>query len=750
MASEQRATWAEVVVDIRVAGVDRTFHYAVPPALVDTLCIGHRVWVPFGSRHAVEGYVVGLTDQSPTVAGVKSIRSAIEPWPAFSPADLDVARWMARRYVCLLVQALQCFLPPGSGRRRKSPVTERSVHGYRLLLAPEEAARQCEALAVRAPRQAEVLRRLLAAGQGHSLPAATLAANGGYGPLVALRERGFIGQESIRMYRSPGEESLGEKPSRPALTVAQSAAVKAIESALDAKATGTVLLHGVTGSGKTEVYLKVIETCLARGMGAAVLVPEISLTPQTVGRFRARFGRQIAVLHSRLGSGERFDEWSRIRRGEVRLVVGARSAVFAPLKNLGMIIIDEEHEASYKQDETPRYHAREVARERLRRTGGVLVLGSATPSLETFHLASTGGASYVRLPERVAKRPLPKADIVDMRQELLAGNRSMFSRILVSELEATLHRKEQAILLLNRRGFASFLLCRECGTVPRCPQCGVSLTLHQAPDVLQCHYCDYREELPHACPSCTGPYLRPFGAGTQRVEQEVARLFPWARTARMDRDTTARKGDHQRILRAFAARETDILIGTQMIAKGLDFPQVTCVGVVSADTALHFPDFRAAERTFQLLTQVAGRAGRGETEGRVVLQTYTPDHYAVQTAARHDYATFARRELSYRQRTGYPPYVELARLLVTGEDEAEVARTAFALAQGCAAAIDDRKILGPTPAPLARIQGKFRWHLLLKGSESELLTAASRGLLAVKERSPQVSVVVDVGAVSLL
>lgn len=752
MTEQDRATWAEVVVDVRVAEVDHPFHYRIPAFLQAQLQVGHRVYVPFGPRQRVEGFVVALTSNAPDIARPRDIIELIEDQPAFTEIDVAVAEWMANRYLCLRVQALQCFLPPGSSRRRQRPVQERTVQGVRLAI-PHEAARQIAAdLQKRAPRQAEVLRQLLHVDG--PIAAAPIAASVGYGPLRALEGKGYLRFESIRRLRLPGTQSMpGTATERPTLTSDQQKAVETIAATFGRRSFTPILLHGVTGSGKTEVYLQAIQEAVKRGRQAIVLVPEISLTPQTVDRFRKRFGSKVAVLHSALGSGERYDEWQRIRRGEVDVVIGARSAVFAPTARLGLIIIDEEHEPSYKQEEAPRYHAREVAEKRLQLQphGGVLLLGSATPSLETYHKVQNKSIEYIELPKRIGGRSLPVTEIVDMREELLSGNRTMFSRSLTAALHETLARREQAILLLNRRGYASFLLCRECGAVPRCDACDVSLTYHQQPLRLCCHYCGYEKRVLTACPQCKGPYLRPFGAGTQRVELEVNKAFPTARVLRMDRDTTSRKGAHYNILRRFASGEADILIGTQMIAKGLDFPTVTVVGVLNADIALHFPDFRASERTFQLLAQVAGRAGRGETPGRVFLQTYTPHHYAIRAAAAHDYVGFASQELEYRRQTHYPPYAELARILVWGEDQQKVAATAKQAAQGCLAVLNSPKqIVGPSAAPLEKLKGKFRWHLLIKGDPGMVRKGAEAGLRAVAQRDAGVAVAVDIGAVSLL
>ncbi|HEY9856527.1 MAG TPA: primosomal protein N', partial [Stenomitos sp.] len=509
------------------------------------------------------------------------------------------------------------------------------------------------------------------------------------------------------------------------------------------------LLLGVTGSGKTEVYLQAIASTLARGEQALVLVPEIALTPQTVARFRARFGDQIAVLHSALGDGERYDEWQRLRSGEARVGIGARSAIFAPVARLGLVIIDEEHESSYKQDVAPRYHARTVALQRAAFEGARVVLGSATPSVETYHRAQEGEYKLLTLSRRIHDRALPPVEVVDMRTELEAGHRSIFSRKLGEELKACLERGEQAILLINRRGYATFVLCRSCGEPVRCPNCSVSLTYHRAGEALRCHYCDYREEPPKCCPSCRSPYIKHFGAGTQQVLEAATELLPEARILRLDKDTTTRKGSHQQILDTFAKGEADVLIGTQMVAKGLDLPRVSLVGIMAADSSLNLPDFRAGERTFQLLTQVAGRAGRGELPGRVVLQTYAPDHASVRFAQAHDFESFFTFEIREREDLRYPPFQHLINVVVS----AEVQEAAWKVASILATRLDafpEVLALGPAEAVLAQLRGRYRVQVLIKAGDLNQARRALREAVRQTERPQGVRMAIDVEPASLL
>ena len=596
--------------------------------------------------------------------------------------------------------------------------------------------------------------------------------------LRALERRGLLELTAREVRRDPLAGDAVPPDIPPTLTVAQEQAWRPIADALDASSElheqqpktqnsklKTFLLHGITGSGKTELYLRAIGRAMRRGRQALVLVPEIALTAQLVRRFAARFPGKLAVLHSGLSLGERYDEWRRLRRGEALLAIGSRSAAFAPLPNLGLIIVDEEHEPSYKHDATPRYHARDVARQLAELTGSVLILGSATPSLESYHDARTGRLTLVTLGERVGMAsdarglprsvalPLPPVRIVDMRQELQQGNRSIFSRPLQSALAGALQRGEQAILFLNRRGAAAFVMCRDCGHVIACPNCSSPLVVHyenderralnaeqqeppssfsvQPSSLLMCHSCSHRELVPTNCPECWSPRIKSFGVGTQRVVEEVAALFPEARSLRWDRDSVGRKGDHERMLDHFLRHDADVLVGTQMIAKGLDLPLVSVVGVVAADTGLHLPDFRAGERTFQLLTQVAGRAGRRSAGAQVVLQTYAPEHYALQAAQEHDYAGFYTQEIAFRRQTGYPPFSRLVRFVYAGGSDERAERAAHELAEtirqvAAGLELGEWGIIGPAPAFFHRQRNRYRWHVLLRAADPQPLLEALR------------------------
>lgn len=657
-------------------------------------------------------------------------------------------------------------------RARARPRIERMV---RLAASPADTRAVLASLA-RAPRQRALVAYLLerAADQPAAIPLAdALAATGAdHATLRALERRGLVELSTREVRRDPLAGAVTPPDTPPPLSLAQERAWNAIRVTLDRLAApashtdtpGTdspvppahFLLHGVTGSGKTEVYLRAIARALRLGHQALVLVPEIALTAQLVRRFAARFPGLLAVLHSELSPGERYDEWRRLRRGEARVAIGSRSAVFAPLPDLGLIIVDEEHEPSYKHDAAPRYHARDVARRLATLTGSTLILGSATPSVESYAAARAGRLALLELPERITAAtgadglphtrtlPLPQVTVVDMRRELEAGNRSIFSRALQEALAGALARNEQAILFLNRRGAASFFMCRDCGYVVACPNCSSPLTLHHAdrgaseqppdgqrsPDrpplpasgLLVCHTCNHRELPPAICPQCWSARIRSFGIGTQRVVEEMQALFPQARSLRWDRDSIGRKGDHERLLDRFLHGEADILVGTQMIAKGLDLPMVAVVGVVTADTGLNLPDFRAGERAFQLLTQVAGRAGRREAGARVVVQTYAPDHYAIRAAQEHDYAAFYQQEIAFRQQTGYPPFSRLVRFVYAAGSEARARRAAEALAGEVRRLATLRLpegwgMIGPAPAFFHVQRGRYRWHLLLRAAD---------------------------------
>ena len=627
---------------------------------------------------------------------------------------------------------------------------------------------------VAAAKHAAILQRLLDEGVPLATAELTKYVNTSISLLRTLERRGFIQIKRAQIARNPlnAEPIAATQPMQ--LNPAQSKVFTEIRESLASEfdtngaCPPTFLLHGVTGSGKTEVYMQAMAEILAAGKSVIVLVPEISLTPQTASRFVGRFGEQVAVLHSRLSAGERYDQWHRIQKGDASIVIGPRSAVFAPVKNLGLLIIDEEHSDSYKSDTAPRYHAREVAQKRSELANCPVLLGSATPSLESYHLAKNGHYRLLSLPTRVLDRKMPDVHIVDMRSELKKGNRTIFSDLLRSSIEERLVRREQIILFLNRRGHSTYVFCRNCGYVEQCDNCSISLTFHFETKQLVCHHCGDKRPTHPSCPQCGSPAIRYFGLGTEAVEQEVRKAFPKANVKRFDADSTARKNAHQQILDAFAGQKIDILIGTQMVSKGLDFPNVTLVGVIAADTALNLPDFRAGEQTFSLLTQVAGRSGRAELEGKVVIQTYMPEHYCIAAAQKHDYIGFYIQELEARNAFRYPPFSHVATLLLRGKNEKEVIDTAHAVGDHLEIWQTDQEntapsasnteaakveILGPAPAPLSKIEGKFRWHFLLRSNSVEKMSQLLKSLTHESPstiKSNAVELVIDVDPTNTL
>ena len=632
-------------------------------------------------------------------------------------------------------------------RVTRAKTVEKRVNAYRLGAAAGELKGPN---ARTSPQQQRILNALLdwARSEPGPMPADELLRAADVRPdsVKRLVDKGVVQVEALTVRRSPVTAGA-QRTAPPTLTPGQQRAVESLRSCLRSREMRTILLFGVTASGKTEVYLNAIAETLSLGRSAIVLLPEIALTAQVVDVFVGRFGEQVAVLHSRLSEGERHDEWRRMQEGSARIVVGARSAIFAPLHNVGLIVVDEEHESSYKQDKMPRYNAKDIARYRAEISKAILLLGSATPSLESYFAARRG--ELIVMPQRIENRPLPRVELVDLREEFKV-KRTLFSELLTNAMAERLSLKQQTILFLNRRGYAQFVLCRDCGWAAKCPNCAVSLAFHIYERALKCHHCEYTGRPPVTCPDCGGAKVKAFGIGTEKVEEEVLTLFPHARIARMDRDTTSKKGAHGRILRDFRQGQADILIGTQMIAKGLDFPNVTLVGVVSADTAINMPDFRAAERTFQLLTQVAGRAGRGVTAGEVIIQTFSPDHYAVQAALHHDYLAFYNQEILFRQELKYPPFSRFANLISLDVNDAKASGRATALAAALERILPDSiEIIGPSAAPIARLKNQFRYHVALRAPVDAPLSALIARAVALLSTSDRLSISIDIDPLNM-
>jgi len=778
-------------------------------------------------------YVIGFRG-APDLPQVKGLEAVVDEPPLFDAETVELCRWISRRYLCSLAQALRLFIPPGRSRRVAELVALKAEREEVLSVLPARAFRRREIVELLGEKGRWVpveevraalggrfsqrsLRELEKAGllerryvlqppkvsqvklrYAHLTPEGErvlaqpeiarrtpsrlrilrmLQDNGGFLPVPSLLrltgtsqsvlrsavDAGWVGLTQEERLRDPFSERAfpAERPHD--LNPEQETAVREIAGALE-RGGGSVLLEGVTGSGKTEVYLHAIERALDLGRTALVLVPEIALTPQMIQRFRGRLGESVAVLHSQLSLGERYDQWRGIKNGRYRVVIGARSALFAPLPDLGLLVIDEEHENTYKEGSAPRYHAREVALEMARRRGAVLVLGSATPSLESRHSAGEGELTLLRLPRRVDDRPLPQVEVVDMRELARAGGPSILSPRLLNALGKVYQAGEQAILFLNRRGFARYLQCQRCGYIFRCRNCSVSLCYHAGDIHLLCHHCNWCLRPPFTCPECGERDHRYAGIGTERVEEELKRQLPVLRCLRMDADTTRRKDAHWNILESFRAGEAQVLLGTQMIAKGLDIPNVTLVGVINADTSLAFPDFRAGERTFQLLTQVSGRAGRGHRPGKVIVQTYNPDHYAISAALRGDQEDFYRKELDFRREAGYPPFRRLVNMIVSAPEEVHARSCVETLAETVRSfpRLARQELLGPAPSPISRLKGRYRFHLTLKTTSLDDILADLRKAVdafeahripycrRVKTPPDSLSLIVDVDPVSLL
>ena len=762
---------AEIIVDVSAYPIDRPFDYGVPQHLEAVIECGSRVKVPFGPRKII-GYVTGLKDESEVDEGkLKQIDELIDLEPVFSSELLTLSKRLARETLSYEIDALQVMLPAAmrakyekfiivkepekiedaglmaffNGRTRVplKQVTDSNllkaikIYADKGIVTVDTAISQQtkvkkvrtvrimdastlteleKAIHPNAKKQAEMIKWMLGHA-GKTMEAAKLLNETGLTNTVlkALIEKGAASERHEEIYREPDAPRLLDTPIPLQLTDEQQKALKAVNEASDKDKAETFLLHGVTGSGKTEIYLRAIKHVLDQGKEAIVLVPEISLTPQMTSRFQERFGSLVAVMHSGLSAGEKYDEWRKIHRREVKVVVGARSAIFAPFENVGIIILDEEHESTYKQDDTPRYHARDVAIWRSEFYGCPVILGSATPSLESYARATKGVYTLLELSRRAKNQSLPAVTVVDMRDELKEGNRSMFSVQLADAVQKRLDKKEQIVLFLNKRGFSSFVLCRDCGTVVECPNCDISLTYHRANESLKCHYCGHEEAVPLVCPECESEHIRFFGTGTQKAEEEISKLFPEARVIRMDVDTTRQKGAHERLLRQFSEGKADILLGTQMIAKGLDFPNITLVGVLAADTTLHLADFRAAEKTFQLMTQVSGRAGRHELAGEVFIQTYSPEHYAIELAKTQHYETFYNLEMLARKQYGYPPFFYITLIQFSHEDLLKVADFADKATRFMKSNLSqDTVIIGPAAAAISRVNNRYRYQCLIK------------------------------------
>lgn len=806
--SEAHYRFCEVALPVPIP---QLFTYAVPNAMLPRIRRGCRVLVPFGAR-SLTGVVLSLTNESP-VAEVREVRALLDEAPALADDLLQLGKWIADYYCAPIGEVLRGMIPLAGEMRRKKTyaLTDKGCDVSKQLFVTDTPDAPAEVLRLLSekPRTAEYVaarvkdgRRLLSGlvkrgwvsmeeqhEERDPLRSAPekLSAEFIQRPLAGVKLRkperellaflelhpgahnvaevGETLKNAARSARMLAEQQLIrlelERPlaapefqrEAPELNAHQQRTLDAIEAALARKEFASFLMQGVTGSGKTEVYMRAIDAVLAMGRNALLLVPEIALTPAVAGQFFHRFGDQVAILHSAFSDTERAGQWRRIQAGQARVVVGTRSGVFAPVQELGLLIVDEEHDGSYKQQETPRYHGRDVALVRAQQAGAVAVLGSATPSIESRYNSEKGKYIRLEMPERIGGRPMPRVEIVDMRAEFLeTKQQATFSRQLLEQIGNRLADREQVMLLLNRRGFSSFMVCRSCGERLSCVNCAVSLTYHRRDRRMLCHYCSHAERVPERCPKCGSDHIQFLGMGSERVEDELHQHFPEARIARLDRDSVSSKGAFEHILQSFRAGEIDILVGTQMIAKGHDIANVTLVGVVLADIGLSMPDFRAAERSFQLLTQAAGRAGRGELPGRVIIQALNPDHYAIRFALEHDYEGFYRKEIEFRKWLRYPPFAALANVVVRAEKQEEAMRFGSELGRLLTPPPEGIRVLGPAEAPVPRLKAEYRYQLLLKASKRTVLRSTLKNLqeYAVREKWPATSVMIDVDPLSLM
>lgn len=790
-----------MIVDVPTKQTDRAFDYLIPDQLTGTIQPGMRVIVPFGPRK-IQGFVIGLKTESE----FSKLREIIEPMdlePVLNKELLELGDWLTESTLCFKISAYQVMLPAAFKAKYEKKVKlanesvltdlpvqlqdyfrndgmlnwdDALINGIVPLLQKEAAKGHLEVIYLvkgrikkkqlkfvrptknleqlkeeieNVPAKAEKQRQVLIYFVEHfheielkKLLSDVTVSNSS---VKALVEKGLLTEYEREVYRDPFEHRTFERTKPLPLTNSQQTAIGPILNAIEMNQHEVFLLYGVTGSGKTEIYLQSIQEVIEKGQEAIVLVPEIALTPQMVHRFKGRFGNLVAVLHSGLSAGEKYDEWRKIQRKEVKVVVGARSAIFAPFENIGIIIIDEEHETSYKQEEMPRYHARDVAVERAKKYNCPVVLGSATPSLESFARAQKKVYHLLSLPSRMNNQKMPSVEIIDMREELREGNRSMFSRKLFDMLKDRIEKKQQSVLFLNKRGHSSFVMCRDCGYVVNCPNCDISLTYHRVNEHMKCHYCGYESYVPKHCPECNSEYIRYFGTGTQKVQEELGKVLPEARVIRMDVDTTGKKGSHERLLTEFKDGKADILLGTQMIAKGLDFPNITLVGVLSADTMLHLPDFRASEKTFQLLTQVSGRAGRHQLPGEVIIQTYTPEHYSVELASHHDYDQFYQHEMMMRKAHHYPPFYYLSLITVSHEDLIKVVSATEKIVKYVRSQLSNEAVvLGPAASPIPRIKNRYRYQCLIKYKRETNLSKTLKTVLDQYQKDTKSGLLVSI------
>ena len=705
---------AEVIIDRAAKKLNRTFDYNIPKEIEDIVIIGSTVLVPFGNtKQLEEAYVIGIKEK--TEYQVKDI---VKVKNNLTDKQIRLAKWMAKKYFCNVSECIKLMSQPGT--KRKNEVKDKKINTVYLKKEAEEIENEIQTGKIKSDKQKRAL-EFIKENEGATSSEIEAFTDCSKAILKTLEKNGYIEFVEQKVERNPLENKNLERTSKLELTEEQQEAFDKINKAIQENRYEEFLLYGVTGSGKTEVYLQLIEKVLEKAKTSIMLVPEISLTPQTINRFISRFGKEeIAVLHSKLSIGERYDEWNKIKEGKAKIIIGARSAIFAPTENIGIVIIDEEHDSSYKSESSPRYNAKEIASILGKNSNFPVVLGSATPEVTTYHKAQKE-ITLLTLTKRANNSTLPQVEIVDLKQELAQGNRSILSIPLYEAIEKNLKDKKQTILFLNRRGFSTFIMCRECGYTVKCRNCNISMTYHRFENKLKCHYCGYEEKVVTTCPECKSSKIRYFGTGTQKIEEEVRKIFPQASTLRMDVDTVTKKNSHEEILEKFKNENIDILIGTQMIVKGHHFPNVTLVGVIAADTSLNIDDYRASERTFQVLTQVAGRAGREKLPGKVIIQTYNPDNFSIQCAKEQNYEMFYDTEIELRKQLKYPPFCDIILIGFNSLVEKEIIEVSNKVYDYLKSNLDGQSfnVLKPMPSPIDKIQNRYRWRIIIKGNMTE-------------------------------
>ena len=746
---------AEVIINSNVSNLDRTFDYNIPFEMEDKVTIGSRVLVKLGNiKKLEEAFVVNIKETSEF--RVRSIEK-IEEKDFIDSAKIEMAKWMARRYFCKLADCIKLMLPPGTGSKDVSKrVKEKTLKFVKILLDKDTLETMIENKEIKSEKHIRILKFLLENNDIYIWDLEQLT-ECSKSIIKTLEKYKYLEIYEKQVERNPFINKVVEKNVKLNLNEEQQYAYKMVENAIDDYMNSEFLLYGITGSGKTEVYLQLIEKVLNEGKSSIMLVPEISLTPQTVDRFIARFGEEkIAILHSKLSIGERYDQWYKIKNGTAKIIIGARSAIFAPVQDLGLIIIDEEHDGSYKSEMAPRYNVKDIARYLGKKYDVPIVYGSATPDMDTFYKAQKGDIELLKLTKRANNALLPKVEMVDLKQELINGNKSMISNKLYNAIKTNIENKKQTILFLNRRGYSTFVMCRDCGYTAKCVNCNITMTYHIKQNKLKCHYCGYETSSLTICPECNSKNIRYFGTGTQKLEAEINKIFPNASTIRMDVDTVTAKNSHENILNTFKNNNIDILIGTQMVVKGHHFPNVTLVGVIAADTNLNIDDYRASEKTFQILTQVAGRAGREGDEGNVIIQTYNPDNFSIQFAQKQDYDLFYELESKLRKQLKYPPFCDIISLGFTSENEEEIKRVSNEVHTYLKDKIKNENIpiilYKPVPAPIDRIKNRFRWRIIIKCKFGDNIIDILNDCKNIYfgKKNAQVSMVIDVNPNNML